>query len=220
MRRGLTRQEVARRAAQELREGMYVNLGMGIPTLVTGFVPAGMTVFLQSEHGILGMGPPPPPGRADPDFVDASRTPVTVIPGAALFSSAESFAMIRGRHLDMTILGAYQVSARGDLANWMIPERGVGSIGGAMDLVYGARRVVVTMEHVTKDGKPRVVDRCSYPLTGRQCVDLIVTDLAVIEVGDDGLVLKEVAPGATPQEVQAKTGADLAVSAELREIRV
>ena len=220
MRRGLTREEVARRAAQELREGMYVNLGMGIPTLVTRFVPMGMTVFLQSEHGILGLGPPPPPGQEDPDFVDASRMPVTVIPGASLFSSAESFAMIRGRHLDMTILGAFQVSARGDLANWMVPERGVGSIGGAMDLVYGARRVVVTMEHVTKDGNPRVVERCSYPLTGRECVDLIVTDLAVIEVGHDGLVLKEVAPGETPQEVQAKTGAKLTVSPELREIRV
>jgi len=220
MRGGLTRQEIAKRAAQELREGMYVNLGMGIPTLVTRFVPMGMTVFLQSEHGILGLGPPPPPGQEDPDFVDASRMPVTVIPGASLFSSAESFAMIRGRHLDMTILGAFQVSARGDLANWMVPERGVGSIGGAMDLVYGARRVVVTMEHVTKDGNPRVVERCSYPLTGRECVDLIVTDLAVIEVGHEGLVLKEVAPGATPQEVQAKTGAKLTVSPELREIRV
>lgn len=220
MRGGLTRQEIAKRAAQELREGMYVNLGMGIPTLVTRFVPMGMTVFLQSEHGILGLGPPPPPGQEDPDFADASRMPVTVIPGASLFSSAESFAMIRGRHLDMTILGAFQVSARGDLANWMVPGRGVGSIGGAMDLVYGARRVVVTMEHVTKDGNPRVVERCGYPLTGRECVDLIVTDLAVIEVGNDGLVLKEVAPGATPQEVQAKTGAKLALSPELREIRV
>jgi len=220
MRGGLTRQEIAKRAAQELREGMYVNLGMGIPTLVTRFIPTGLTVFLQSEHGILGLGPPPPPGQEDPDFADASRMPVTVIPGASLFSSAESFAMIRGRHLDMTILGAFQVSARGDLANWMVPERGVGSIGGAMDLVYGARRVVVTMEHVTKDGNPRVVERCSYPLTGRECVDLIVTDLAVIEVGNDGLVLKEVAPGETPQEVQAKTGAKLALSPELREIRV
>ena len=220
MRGGLTRQEIAKRAAQELREGMYVNLGMGIPTLVTRCVPTGLTVFLQSEHGILGLGPPPPPGQEDPDFVDASRMPVTVIPGASLFSSAESFAMIRGRHLDMTILGAFQVSARGDLANWMVPERGVGSIGGAMDLVYGARRVVVTMEHVTKDGNPRVVERCGYPLTGRECVDLIVTDLAVIEVGHDGLVLKEVAPGETPQEVQAKTGAKLALSPELREIRV
>jgi len=220
MRGGLTRQEIAKRAAQELREGMYVNLGMGIPTLVTRFIPTGLTVFLQSEHGILGLGPPPPPGQEDPDFADASRMPVTVIPGASLFSSAESFAMIRGRHLDMTILGAFQVSARGDLANWMVPERGVGSIGGAMDLVYGARRVVVTMEHVTKDGNPRIVERCSYPLTGRECVDLIVTDLAVIEVGNDGLVLKEVAPGETPQEVQAKTGAKLALSPELREIRV
>ena len=220
MRGGLTRQEIAKRAAQELREGMYVNLGMGIPTLVTRFIPTGLTVFLQSEHGILGLGPPPPPGQEDPDFADASRMPVTVIPGASLFSSAESFAMIRGRHLDMTILGAFQVSARGDLANWMVPERGVGSIGGAMDLVYGARRVVVTMEHVTKDGNPRVVERCGYPLTGRECVDLIVTDLAVIEVGNDGLVLKEVAPGETPQEVQAKTGAKLALSPELREIRV
>ena len=220
MRGGLTRQEIAKRAAQELREGMYVNLGMGIPTLVTRFIPTGLTVFLQSEHGILGLGPPPPPGQEDPDFADASRMPVTVIPGASLFSSAESFAMIRGRHLDMTILGAFQVSARGDLANWMVPERGVGSIGGAMDLVYGARRVVVTMEHVTKDGNPRIVERCSYPLTGRECVDLIVTDLAVIEVGNEGLVLKEVAPGATPQEVQAKTGAKLTVSPELREIRV
>jgi len=220
MRGGLTRQEIAKRAAQELREGMYVNLGMGIPTLVTRFIPTGLTVFLQSEHGILGLGPPPPPGQEDPDFADASRMPVTVIPGASLFSSAESFAMIRGRHLDMTILGAFQVSARGDLANWMVPERGVGSIGGAMDLVYGARRVVVTMEHVTKDGNPRIVERCSYPLTGRECVDLIVTDLAVIEVGNDGLVLKEVAPGETPQEVQAKTGAKLTVSPELREIRV
>src|SRR3989304_896565 len=140
MRRGLTREEVARRAAQELREGMYVNLGMGIPTLVTRFVPTGMTVFLQSEHGILGLGPPPPPGQEDPDFADASRMPVTVIPGASLFSSAESFAMIRGRHLDMTILGAFQVSARGDLANWMVPERGGGSIGGAHGPAHGAPR--------------------------------------------------------------------------------
>lgn len=219
MRRGLTREEIAKRAAQELRDGMYVNLGMGIPTLLTRFVPAGITVFLQSEHGILGIGPPPP-GEEDPDFVDASRMPVTLIPGASLFASAESFAMIRGGRLDMTVLGAYQVSARGDLANWMVPERGVGSIGGAMDLVYGARRVVVTMEHTTKTWEPRVLERCTYPLTGRECVDLIVTDLAVIEVGSSGLLLTEVAPRVRPEEIQAKTGAPLTVSPELREIRV
>lgn len=220
MTRGLTREQIAKRAARELREGMYVNLGMGIPTLVTRFVPAGMNVFLQSEHGLLGMGPPPPPGQEDPDFVDASRMAVTVVPGASLFSSAESFAMIRGGRLDMTILGGYQVSARGDLANWMVPERRIGSIGGAMDLVYGARRVVVTMEHTTKKGEPRVVESCTYPLTGRECVDLIVTDLAVIEVGSDGLLLREVAPGVSPEEVQARTGVRLEVSPEVPEMRV
>jgi 3-oxoacid CoA-transferase subunit B len=220
MTRGLTREQVAKRAARELREDMYVNLGMGIPTLVTRFVPTGMNVFLQSEHGLLGMGPPPPPGQEDPDFVDASRMAVTVVPGASLFSSAESFAMIRGGRLDMTILGGYQVSARGDLANWMVSERRIGSIGGAMDLVYGARRVVVTMEHTTKKGEPRVLESCTYPLTGRECVDLIVTDLAVIEVGSDGLLLREVAPGVSPEEVQARTGARLEVGPEVPEIRV
>jgi 3-oxoacid CoA-transferase subunit B len=166
------------------------------------------------------MGPPPPPGQEDPDFVDASRMAVTVVPGASLFSSAESFAMIRGGRLDMTILGGYQVSARGDLANWMVSERRIGSIGGAMDLVYGARRVVVTMEHTTKKGEPRVLESCTYPLTGRECVDLIVTDLAVIEVGSDGLLLREVAPGVSPEEVQARTGARLEVGPEVPEIRV
>ncbi len=212
----LTREQIAQRVARELKDGYYVNLGIGIPTLVSNFVPPGVEVVLQAEDGMLGIGPYPTEDEIDADLINASKETVTEIKGTAYFSSAEAFAMIRGGHMNMAILGALEVSERGDLANWTVPGKMVKGMGGAMDLVAGARRVVVTMEHASKDGKPKLVRECSLPLTGKRCVSAVCTDHAWIDVTKDGLVLRELAPGVTVDELQKITEPRLIVPSDVK----
>ena len=216
--RALPRELMIQRVCRELKDGMVVNLGLGLPTLLADIIPADIDVLLHAENGVLGYGPYAREGEEDPDTINPGGARVTLRPGASFFHSADSFALVRGGHVDIAVLGALQVSECGDLANWMVPERGVGGIGGAMDLVAGAKRVIAVMEHTARDGRPKLVKACSYPLTGLRCVDTVFTDLAVLEVTDGHLMLTELAPGVTGADVQDRSEARLHISPNLREM--
>ncbi len=220
MKQKLDRNTIALRVAREFRDGDVVNLGAGIPTLCSNFLPEGRKVWLHSENGVLGYGPLAGPDEQDPNLINAGTQFITSTPGISFFNSADAFNMIRGSHVDITVLGGFQVSEKGDLANWILPGRGSGNVGGAMELVTGAKRVIVAMEHTTRSGEPKLVKECDYLLTGKACVDLVVTDLAVIQVTDEGFLLLEAAPGYTPDDIQCVTGAHLSVSEKLKEVQI